>query len=156
MAEEIKSPYAEVRADGASEDFDKFWANRDRRGPSLKNVLGVDIVLPPSMPITFELEQKKLANTKLDDDKAVEKMVEMLFGTGPYEHWKQQQMDVEQFGSLLLWASANCSGNRISLEEAVELYHNALAKQKEEMFRELRGEKKSGALKNRKSITSGR
>lgn len=118
------------KASEDAEDFDKFWATAQRREISLKNVMGVDVVLPPTLPLIFQAEQKRLKNAAPDDDKAIGRLVGLLFGQDAYQRWVAAGMDIEQFGVLLMWGVANCSGNYMTLSEARNAKEKAEAEEK--------------------------
>jgi len=138
--EAVQEPHSGPQANEDAEDFDKFWANAQRRQISLKNVMGVDVVLPPMLPLIFQAEYRRMKNASADDEKAVGRLVGLLFGQDAYQRWREAGMDLEQFSTLLLWGIANCSGNPISLGEAREQQEKA----KQEKLAELKAAAEGG------------
>lgn len=117
-----------ARMDAAdTEDFGAFWAEQDRAGAQLRNVFGVDLTLPVSMPLRFDLEAKRLAESVSPDD--TRRMVALMFGglavdttsgdrldeEALLDVWTERGMDAEQFSVLLLWGAANLRGTTITL-----------------------------------------
>lgn len=110
----------QVEAD-ETEDFDQFWAQQNRTGPVLRNVFGVDVQLPASMPLRFEVEARRVARSQSEDD--TRRLVGLLFGEHALDRWVESGMDAEQFAVLLLWGSARVSGTAMTLAEARDEYH---------------------------------
>lgn len=102
------------------EDFDAFWAEQDRRGTVLRNVFGVNVELPPSLPMRFEVEAHRVQGSAQEAD--VQRLVGLLFGERALARWVEAGMDLEQFGTLLMWGSANVSGTPMSLTRARDEY----------------------------------
>lgn len=98
------------------EDFEAFWAQQKRPRVGLRNVFGVDVVLPPALPLSFEIEAYQLQQA--DSDEATRRMVAILFGEDALNTWIEGGMDPEQLGVLLLWGAQNADGNRMTLAEA--------------------------------------
>lgn len=110
-----------------TEDFTQFWDNvrtQESGGKVLRNVFGIDVQLPTSLPLRFEMEARRLAMT--EDDEEARRMVGYLFGNDALDHWIEQGCDTEQFGVLLMWGSANASGHDMSLSQAREEYRKAI------------------------------
>lgn len=109
-----------VDQDGV-EDFDAFWTTRVRKAPRVK-IMGQVVQLPPSLPLRFEMEARRLAESEsLDDVKA---LLSIIFPGDAMDMWTQAGMDLEQFKVLLAWAPRRIAGNPVTLEEVAE----ALAK----------------------------
>lgn len=101
------------------EDFDAFWSARDRKGKTT-TIMGETVTLPPSLPLQFELEARKLQRSKRDKD--VRKLVGILFGPDMLDRWVAKGMDLEQFSVLLAWAPQVIAGAKVTLAEvAAEL-----------------------------------
>lgn len=132
----------------STEDFDAFWREQDRKGVRLSNVFGVDIELPAELPLRFEIEAKRLAASEDFDD--IRHLVGVLFGDDALDQWTAAGMDVEQFGVLLMWGSANAAGQRMTLAEArVEYHKQEAAKGKAPVPN--RADKRAAARKPRKA-----
>lgn len=127
---ESKSAELELRVvDGEvleTEDFDAFWSEQDRKGTTLKNVFGIDVQLPPKLPLRFEIEARRLKNSEDEDD--IKRLVALLFGETSLDRWVDAGMDNEQFGVMIMWGTANASGQRMSLAEARSEYREMNAK----------------------------
>lgn len=109
-----------------SEDFDAFWAEQDRQGQVLRNVFGVDVELPPALPLRFEIEARRTVSSQSEQD--TKRMVALLFGDEAFQRWQNTGMDIDQFGTLLLWGTANVRKPRsMSLSEAYATYQRMLA-----------------------------
>jgi hypothetical protein len=119
-AAELEAELAELRAKAQEtadaiheeveeglEDFDAFWSSRKRKTHPVK-IGGRIIHLPPSLPLQFELEARKLQRSKGDQD--VRKLVGIIFGQDSMEHFAEAGMDVEQFQVLLAWAPRRIAG----------------------------------------------
>lgn len=114
----------QLRADAEAadvEDFEAFWSQQSRRGARLSNVFGVDVELPASMPLRFEMEAQRVQRSQSEED--VRRMVGILFGDDALDRWTEAGMDAEQFAVLLLWGSSNVAGTPMTLAEAREHYH---------------------------------
>jgi hypothetical protein len=108
---------AERREASQTEDFDAFWSAQERKATSLRNVFGVDVTLPAALPLRFEVEARKVAESSSEDD--TKRMVGILFGDDALDRWTAAGMDVEQFAVLLLWGTANTRApNSMTLAEA--------------------------------------
>lgn len=123
-----------AREAGDTEDFDAFWAEADREAnrPRLNNVRGVNLVLPASVPLKFEMEATRLANSTGDADTRY--IVGQLFGRDGHatdnetgqsldvdqliDTWVGRGMEADQFQVLLMWAAANLRGMGLSLADA--------------------------------------
>jgi hypothetical protein len=100
-----------------TEDFDAFWSARERKQKST-TIMGETITLPPALPLQFELEARRLARSKRDQD--VRKLVAILFGQDTFTKWAEKGMDLEQFKVLLAWAPQVIAGNDVTLAEVAE------------------------------------
>jgi hypothetical protein len=100
-----------------SEDFERFWDSRKVKAPkALRNVLGIDLVLPPSLPLSFEIESRRLQDSS--DPRDVARMFDLLFGEGRYDELVARGMDADRFGVILMWGTLNSNGIDITLAEA--------------------------------------
>ena len=103
--------------DTGTEDFDQFWSARDRKRPTT-NIMGRRVELPPALPLRFEMEARRAANSK--DERDVQRLVGILFGEDALDHWREAGMDLEQFMVLLAWAPRVIAGQPITLAEVAE------------------------------------
>lgn len=103
--------------EGGFEDFDAFWASRDRKRKTT-NIMGQLVTLPASLPLQFELEAKRLARSKRDKD--VRKLVGILFGEDMLAGWAERGMDLEQFQVLLAWAPQVIAGEHVTLAQVAD------------------------------------
>ena len=108
-----------------TEDFDAFWAQRERKRKST-TVMGVAVELPASLPLQFELEARRLQRSKRDKD--VRTLVGILFGADALDTWTAKGMDLEQLMVLLAWAPQVLSGQDVSLAEVADQVAKANAK----------------------------
>jgi hypothetical protein len=100
-----------------SEDFERFWDGQKKRAPkALRNVLGVDLVLPDSLPLSFEIESRRLQDSS--DPRDVARMFDLLYGPGRYDELVARGMDADRFGVILMWGTLNANGIDITLAEA--------------------------------------
>lgn len=99
------------------EDFDAFWASRKRKDRAT-TIMGVATKLPPSLPLQFEMEAKRLSRSKRDKD--VRKLVGILFGEDALAKWSERGMDLEQFMVLLAWAPRAIAGQPVTLAEVAD------------------------------------
>lgn len=107
----------ELNESGA-EDFDAFWRARDQSGKRKRKsttIMGELVELPPSLPIWFELEAKRLQHSRDEND--IRKLVGILFGEAALDKWAAAGMDGEQFAVLLAWAPLVIAGANITLAE---------------------------------------
>lgn len=111
----------------ATEDFDAFWAEQDRRGVVLNNVFGETVELPPQLPLRFQVQAAQVEGSEELED--VQGLVSMLFGPEVVDRAIDRGLDVEQFGVLLLWGSSNAVGQRMTLAEARDEYARQDAEQ---------------------------
>lgn len=112
---------AERREEAEGEDFEAFWAELDRQGTKIRNVFGVDVELPPALPLKFEVAAQTLNRSKDPDD--TRKMIGLLFGEGALQQWTDRGMDLDQFGVILMWGTANARTPRsMTLRRAYEVY----------------------------------
>lgn len=102
------------------EDFDRFWSAQDRTGKVLSNVLGIDLHLPRTLPLLFEVEARRLQTSRDPDD--VRRMFGLLFGADSYDELVKRGLDAEQFSVLLIWGAANAAGRDMSLPQAQHEY----------------------------------
>lgn len=114
---EKRDRLAREQEEREAEDFSRFWAAQRRRGKVLRNVVpGVDVELPPSLPLAFEIEARRLA-----DDRtlaAVHRIFSLLYGEDTLAKLIAGGLDIEQLQVLIVWGSANASGRDMSLGEA--------------------------------------
>lgn len=119
-AREEALQYVEANAPAETEDFDAFWSAQDRKPTTLRNVFGVDVTLPPSLPLRFEVEARKVQDSKGEDD--TKRMVAILFGDDAMDTWTERGMDIEQFAVLLMWGTSNTrTPGSMTLTEAREI-----------------------------------
>ncbi len=106
-------------ADG--EDFEAFWKAKRRKGSQLRKVFGADVVLPPSLPLQFEVEARKVQTSKDPED--TKRMVGILFGADAMDIWTAAGMDLDQFAVLLMWGTANTrKAGSMTLDDAYQAY----------------------------------
>lgn len=115
MSETTDTPDADET--GGVEDFDAFWSGRQRRA-RVTTIMGERITLPPSLPLQFEMEARRLQRSKRDTD--VRKLVGILFGEDSLERWSKAGMDLEQFMVLLAWAPRAIEGDPVTLAEVAD------------------------------------
>lgn len=113
---------AAIQEPAGAEDFDAFWTEVGRKQVVLKNVFGVDLVLPPTLPLQLELEMK--IYQKSDKVEDIGRLCRILFRLTDeeYQRWIDAGMDVEQFSVLLMWGLANASGNPMTLADVRQEY----------------------------------
>jgi len=104
-------------AEEATEDFDAFWASRKRKR-KVTTIMGVRTELPPSIPLQFELEARKVARSKRDKD--VRRLVAILFGEEALAQWSEAGMDADQFAVLLAWAPQVIAGRDVTLAQVAD------------------------------------
>lgn len=112
-----------VDADGVV-DFDQFWTQVDRKAIRVR-IMGDVVELPPSIPLRFELEAKRLQRSKSDAD--VRRLVAILFGEDQLDRWVAAGMDAEQFQVLLAWAPMVLAGRDVTLHQVAALLAEARA-----------------------------
>lgn len=99
-------------------DFDAFWedqkAQGKREGKRVK-LMGEVVELPPSLPLQFEMEAKRLSRSKDEDD--MRDLLAILFGEGCIERWAEKGMDIDMFQTLVAWAPLHIQGEEVSLAE---------------------------------------
>lgn len=98
------------------EDFDRFWAAQQRTGKVLRNVRGVDVHLPASLPLAFEIESRRLMRD--ESVAAVHKLFALLFGDGTLAELIARGLTGDQLAVLLMWGTRNGNGIDTSLGEA--------------------------------------
>ena len=121
---ENMEPTDATEVDADLEDFDAFWSSQNRQGKRVR-IAGQVVTLPPSLPLQFELEARKLARSKSDQD--VAKLLTILFGEDPTTKWAEAGMDLEQFQVLLAWAPRVIAGQHVTLAEVAEQVRKAQA-----------------------------
>lgn len=130
-AREEALAHADSLAGRESEDFDAFWATADRKPATLRNVFGVDVTLPPSLPLKFEVEARKAQDSKDEND--TKRLVGILFGDNALDTWTEVGMDLEQFSVLLMWGTANTREPRsMTLHEARDIFQSRASGQGKE------------------------
>lgn len=98
------------------EDFSAFWAQRDRKGKTLRNVVpGVDVTLPAALPLAFEIEARRLQGAS--DLGAIHRVFGMLYGRDTLARLIEGGLDGEQLAVLIAWGAANAGGKDMTLEE---------------------------------------
>lgn len=102
------------------EDFDRFWSGQNRTGKVLSNVLGIDLHLPRTLPLLFEVEARRLQTSRDPED--VRRMFGLLFGADSYDELVKRGLDAEQFSVLLIWGAANAAGRDMTLPQAQHEY----------------------------------
>lgn len=106
---------AQEAAEG--EDFTRFWDSRKAKPrKSLRNVLGVDLVLPESLPLAFEIESRRLQDSS--DPRDIARLFDLLFGQGRYDELVDRGLDADMFGVILMWGTLNGNGIDFTLAEA--------------------------------------
>jgi hypothetical protein len=111
-----------------SEDFERFWDSRKVKAPkALRNVLGVDLVLPESLPLSFEIESRRLQDSS--DPRDVARMFDLLYGAGRYDELVARGLDADRFGVILMWGTLNSNGIDITLAEAAAKCEEMKARQ---------------------------
>jgi hypothetical protein len=112
-AEQLRK--AQEAAEG--EDFSRFWDSRKAKPrKSLKNVLGVDLELPESLPLAFEIESRRLQDSS--DPRDIARLFDLLFGPGRYDELVARGLDADMFGVILMWGTLNGNGIDFTLAEA--------------------------------------
>lgn len=113
------------------DDFLAFWAqHRDTDAPpETKRILGVDVVVPTDVPLSFEEEAQRLADSQDRGD--FERLLEVLFGAGVLQAWKANGLTAPQLRVLVAWGMANASGQPTTFAEAARLVAKAEAKKAE-------------------------
>lgn len=109
------------------EDFDRFWSAQARTGKVLNNVCGIDLTLPSSLPLRFEIESRRLMHDRTEG--AVHKLFGMLFGEGTLATLIDRGLDGEQLSVLLMWGTVNGNGGDINLDEARRRFADMKARQ---------------------------
>jgi len=99
------------------EDFDAFWTAR-KRPTRTTTIMGETVTLPPSLPLQFELEARKVQRSKRNQD--VQRLVGILFGQDALDRWSANGMDLEQFMVLLAWAPRAIAGQPVTLAEVAD------------------------------------
>jgi len=110
-----------------SEDFNAFWSSRTRKGKTLRNVHGIDLTLPSSLPLAFEVEARRLQNDRSNE--AVHHLFGLLYGKGALAALIANGLDVEGLGVLLMWGAANGNGQDMTLSQATAQFEEMKAKQ---------------------------
>lgn len=96
-------------------DFDAFWRGQNRKGKRAR-IAGEVVQLPPSLPLQFELEARKLQHSKREQD--VHKLLTILgFPEDAQDRWAEAGMDLEQFQVLLAWAPRYIAGQNVTLAQ---------------------------------------
>lgn len=101
------------------EDFDAFWNTRKRRAKSV-TIMGDRVSLPPSLPLRFEMEAKRLERSESNDD--VKHLLAILLGDDEdlIARWAERGMDLEQFQVLLAWLPQVIAGHKVTLSEVAD------------------------------------
>lgn len=105
-----------------TEDFDAFWSSRTRRVRKTR-VMGQDVILPPALPLRFEMEARRVERSKSEED--VRRLVGILFGEDALDGWIERGMDSEQFAVLLAWGPRKIAGHDITLAEVADMLERA-------------------------------
>ncbi|GAB3437497.1 hypothetical protein [Actinophytocola sediminis] len=107
------------------DDFLAFWEQHRaaENPPETKRILGVDVVVPTDVPLSFEDISRELAESKRPED--FEQLLGMLFGEGTLEAWKANKLTGKQLRVLVAWGMANGSGKSTTFAEAAELVAKA-------------------------------
>lgn len=140
--------YAEQNVPAEGEDFMEFWAAQKRKATKLRNVFGVDVELPPSLPLDFELQAKAVEDSQ--DENETKKLIGVLFGDEALDHWTRSGIDLDQFAVLLLWGTANTRRpNSLTLGRAFQIYEKRMAELEAEALAKAKaaGEEEVGAGK---------
>ncbi len=99
------------------EDFGRFWDSRKvKPRKALRNVLGVDLVLPEALPLQFEIESRRLQDSS--DPRDIGRLFDLLFGAGRYDDLVARGLDADMFGVILMWGTLNGNGIDFTLAEA--------------------------------------
>lgn len=101
--------------DADLDDFDAFWESQDKRKRRGVKIGGEWYELPKALPLQFDLEARKLAKSRKDED--VTKLVSILFGQDSYERFAAAGMDIDQFRVLLAWAPRRIMGHNVTLAQ---------------------------------------
>lgn len=114
----VEPDQAPVYADEhGTEDFDAFWASRKRKVRKTK-IMGVEVELPPSLPLEFEMKAKQMERSTDEDD--IRYLVGLLFGQDALDTWAKRGMDGDQLAVLLAWAPAAIAGSNVTLAQVAD------------------------------------
>lgn len=107
------------------DDFLAFWEQHraTTHPPETKRILGVEVVVPTDVPLSFEDISRELSESKRPED--FEQLLVMLFGEGTLEAWKAGGLTGGQLRILVAWGMANGSGKPTTFAEAAELVAKA-------------------------------
>lgn len=109
----------------SEDDFLAFWKqHRDAKAPpETKRILGVDVVVPTDLPLSFEEEARQLADS--EDRADFEQLLEVLFGHGTLQAWQENGLTSGQLRVLMTWGMTNASGKPTTFAEAAALVAKA-------------------------------
>lgn len=108
------------------DDFDAFW--RDYRAaikPKTTRILGVDVVVPTDLPLSFEDQLAELEGSRTSE--AYEGLLATLFGEGTLGQWKANGITREQLQIVMAWGFSNGSGTPTTFAEAAKKVADAEA-----------------------------
>lgn len=114
-----------TRRGGDDEDEDEFvafWAQHGKPSET-KRILGVDVVVPTDVPLSFEDRLDELQESNSRED--LETLLEILFGEGTITQWKANGCTTAQYRLLLAWGMLNAQHGPTSFEQAAERVANA-------------------------------
>jgi hypothetical protein len=113
------------------DDFLTFWdeysANKD--APETKRILGVNVVVPQDIPLSFEDVSRELSESK--DEADFYRLIATLFGAGTLETWKANGLTRKQLPVLVAWGMSNGAGRKTTFTEAGEMVQQAEQKKAE-------------------------
>lgn len=106
--------------DHEEDDFLAFWTqHRAQSKPATKKILGLVVEVPTELPLSFEDRYLELVDKSSDDTRAVEELLQLLFGQDVWAVWKANGLTTSMLKVLLVWGAANGGGTAMSFEEAV-------------------------------------
>lgn len=123
-AKKFFPPMPEPEVDVEADDFLAFWQGfqaEDKR--ETKVILGVTVVVPNDLPLSFEDVQERMAASKADSDSDEGKvllgeMLAVMFGEDVYEQWRTRHLTGRQLRLLTTWGMLNANGKPTTFEEA--------------------------------------
>jgi len=121
-----------------AEDFTRFWDSRKAKPRKvLRNVLGVDLVLPEALPLAFEIESRRLQDSS--DPRDIARLFDLLFGGGRYDELVARGLDADMFGVILMWGTLNGNGIDFTLAEAYAKSEELKARQGKALVERMTG-----------------
>jgi hypothetical protein len=111
--------------DQEHEDFDAYWAARERaRRPPYVTIRGIEVEAPTDLPIELELQPERYANASTFDE--VREYLEVVLGD-VVDDLVKAGIGLRELLLLVTWATANGAGRRTTLAQADELLTKAQA-----------------------------